>query len=71
MSPLFTSGKLKQFYQSLEVTGDKLIKYIEKNTKQNVVMRDVMQLFTLDFVGCVRNIAVFHIDIHILEFKKQ
>lgn len=63
VSPLFTTGKLKSMYESFQICGDKLINYLDKGPKKDVVLRDAMHLYTLELVG----LSVFGFDGKVFE----
>ncbi|CAH1395592.1 unnamed protein product [Nezara viridula] len=51
MAPLFTSGKLKTMYDVMNEVGNGLLEYMDKNKEDDIDIREVMGLFSMDIIG--------------------
>lgn len=58
MSPIFTSGKLKDMYTTMSSCGENLIEYLKKRENEDIDIRELMGLFSMDVIGA----AVFGMD---------
>ena len=69
LSPIFTSGKLKEMFHLLLESADELEKYLEKIVPQNkpVECRQLTSKFTIDVIGS----CAFGIDINSLSDEKN
>lgn len=53
ISPVFTSGKLKQMFNLIEENGDDLIKFLKnetKNNNSNYAVKDIAEKYTIDIL---------------------
>jgi len=64
MSPAFTSGKLKNIFEFMEVKSHTLIEFLNENLQKDDVqdMENVLQKYNIDTVGS----TVFGVDMNIL-----
>ncbi|KAL0124312.1 hypothetical protein PUN28_006273 [Cardiocondyla obscurior] len=74
LSPVFTSGKLKEMFSLISECGDYLVKYMEKIADKNepVECRELTAKYTTDVIGS----CAFGIEMHALsnedsEFRKM
>lgn len=53
LSPIFTSGKMKTMFETVDMIGNKFIEVIEKNLEKNdsVELRDLARKYTSDVIG--------------------
>jgi cytochrome P450 family 6 len=53
LSPIFTSGKMKTMFETVDMIGNKFIEVIENNLEKNdsLELRDFARKYTSDVIG--------------------
>jgi cytochrome P450 family 6 len=61
LSPIFTSGKMKMMFETVDKIGDKLVEVVDKDLKDSktLEMKDLAGRFTADVIGRLIFSSVF------------
>jgi len=72
LSPVFTSGKLKEMFSLMSECADHLVQYMEKFVNKPIECRDLMAKYGIDVIGsCVLGIDMYGLSNEDSEFWKM